>query len=33
MGQGMPADMIAMATEQAKEIQLAHDLIKQHRNL
>ncbi len=33
MGQGVPADMIAMATEQAKEIQLAHDLIKQHRNI
>ena len=33
IGQGMPQDMIAMATEQAKEIQLAHDLIKQHRNL
>jgi DnaJ like chaperone protein len=33
MGQGMPEDMIAMATEQAKEIQLAHDLIKKHRNI
>lgn len=33
MGQGLPADMIAMATEQAKEIQLAHDLIKKHRNI
>lgn len=33
IGQGMPADMVAMATEQAKEIQLAHDLIKQHRNI
>ncbi len=33
IGQGMPADMIAMATEQAKEIQLAHDLIEQHRNI
>ena len=33
MGQGVPEDMIAMATEQAKEIQLAHDLIKQHRNI
>ena len=33
IGQGMPEDMIAMATEQAKEIQLAHDLIKQHRNI
>ena len=28
IGQGVPEDMIAMATEQAKEIQLAHDLIK-----
>ena len=33
MGQGVPADMIAMATEQAKEIQLAHDLIKKYRNI
>lgn len=33
MGQGMPEDMIAMATEQAKEIQLAHDLIKKTRNI
>jgi DnaJ like chaperone protein len=33
IGQGMPEDMIAMATEQAKEIQLAHDLIKKYRNL
>ena len=33
MGQGVPPDMIAMATEQAKEIQLAHDLIKKFRNL
>jgi DnaJ like chaperone protein len=33
IGQGMPADMIAMATEQAKEIQLAHDLIKKSRNI
>lgn len=33
IGQGMPADMVAMATEQAKEIQLAHDLIKRHRNI
>jgi DnaJ like chaperone protein len=33
MGQGMPEDMIAMATEQAKEIQLAYDLIKKNRNL
>lgn len=33
MGQGMPEDMIAMATEQAKEIQLAYDLIKKNRNM
>jgi len=33
IGQGMPEDMIAMATEQAKEIQLAYDLIKKSRNL
>lgn len=33
MGQGVPEDMIAVATEQAKEIQLAHDLIKKHRNI
>lgn len=33
IGQGMPADMVAMATEQAKEIQLAHDLIKKHRDI
>jgi len=33
IGQGLPEDMIAMATEQAKEIQLAHDLIKKTRNI
>ena len=33
MGQGMPQDMIEMATEQAKEIQLAYDLIKKTRNI
>jgi DnaJ like chaperone protein len=33
MGQGVPADMIAIATEQTKEIQLAYDLIKKSRNL
>ena len=33
MGQGVPEDMIAVATEQAKEIQLAYDLIKKHRGL
>ena len=32
IGQGLPEDMIAMATEQAKEIQLAYDLIKKSRN-
>ena len=31
IGQGVPEDMIAMATEQAKEIQLAYDLIKKTR--
>jgi DnaJ like chaperone protein len=33
MGQGMPEDMIKMATEQAKDIQVAYDLIKKSRNL
>lgn len=33
MGQGVPQDMIAVATEQAKEIQLAYDLIKKNRNI
>ena len=33
MGQGLPEDMVAMATEQAKEIQLAYDLIKKSRNI
>ena len=33
IGQGLPADMIAIATEKAKEIQLAHDVIKQTRNI
>ena len=33
MGQGMPEDMIAMATEQAKEIQLAYDMVKKSRNI
>jgi DnaJ like chaperone protein len=31
MGQGVPEDMIKVATEQAQEIQLAYDLIKKHR--
>ncbi|MDZ4201510.1 MAG: co-chaperone DjlA [Gallionella sp.] len=33
MGQGVPEDMIAMATEQAKDIQLAYDLIKKARGI
>jgi DnaJ like chaperone protein len=32
MGQGVPEDMIKVATEQAQEIQLAYDLIKKHRS-
>lgn len=32
IGQGMPEDMIKLATEQAKEIQLAYDLIMQQRS-
>ena len=32
MGQGMPEDMIAMATTQAQEVQVAYDLIKKSRN-
>ena len=31
MGQGVPKDMIDVATEHTKEIQLAYDLIKKHR--
>lgn len=31
MGQGMPADMIAVATAQAQEVQAAYDLIKRSR--
>jgi DnaJ like chaperone protein len=31
MGQGVPEDMIAVATEQAKEVQTAYDLIKKNR--
>lgn len=30
-GQGMPEDMVQMATERSKEIQAAYDLIKQNR--
>lgn len=33
IGQGMPEDMIAMATEQSKEIQLAYDMIRKNRNI
>jgi len=33
MGQGMPEDMIAMANEQAKEIQVAYDSIKKSRGI
>lgn len=33
IGQGLPEDMIAMATEQSKEIQRAYDLIKKSRNI
>ena len=32
MGQGLPEDMIAVATEQAKEVQVAYDLITKSRN-
>jgi DnaJ like chaperone protein len=32
IGQGVPEDMIKVATEQAQEIQLAYDLIKKHRD-
>lgn len=31
MGQGLPEDMIAVATEQAKEVQVAYDLITKSR--
>jgi DnaJ like chaperone protein len=31
MGQGVPEDMIAVATEQAKEVQVAYDLIEKSR--
>ncbi len=33
IGQGLPADMVAIATEKAKEIQNAHDVIKRARNI
>lgn len=33
MGQGLPEDMIAVATEKAKEIQVAYDLIKERRGI
>jgi len=31
MGQGLPEDMIAVATEQAQEVQVAYDLITKSR--
>ena len=31
MGQGLPEEMISVATEQAKEVQAAYDLIKKYR--
>lgn len=31
MGQGIPEEMISIATEQAKEVQIAYDLIKKYR--
>lgn len=33
IGQGVPEDMLAVATEKAKEVQLAYDLIKKQRGL
>jgi DnaJ like chaperone protein len=33
IGQGLPEDMVAMATEQSKEIQHAYELIKKSRNI
>lgn len=33
IGQGLPEDMIAVATEQAKDIQVAYDLIKKQRQI
>lgn len=33
IGQGLPEDMIAIATEQAKDIQVAYDLIKKQRDI
>jgi len=33
IGQGVPQDMIAMATAQAQEVQAAYDLIKKSRNI
>jgi DnaJ like chaperone protein len=32
IGQGLPEDMIKVATEQAQDIQVAYDLIKKHRS-
>jgi DnaJ like chaperone protein len=33
MGQGLPEDMIKVATEQAKDIQLAYDLVSKQRGM
>jgi DnaJ like chaperone protein len=32
IGQGMPENLIAMATERTQKIQSAYDLIKKHRD-
>ena len=32
MGQGLPEDMIKVATERSQEIQAAYDYLKKHRN-
>jgi len=33
MGQGVPEDMISMATAQTQEVQAAYELIKKSRNI
>jgi DnaJ like chaperone protein len=33
MGQGLPEDMIKVATEQAKDIQLAYDMVSKQRGM
>jgi DnaJ like chaperone protein len=33
MGQGMPEDMIAMATAKSQEVQAAYDVIRKSRNM